>query len=319
MDRFWVGMQAVLCFVVSVLAILCTGHRSGFPAFVVLLCGLVIWLTCLWWFVARSERGDRMVWGAELNQGIAQGVVGLLVPLAVAVLAWRKPSLDGWLFSTTAAAFGATTLVVIGVALLASSMVDRFVILPRVLGLTKPDPIWRAPTTLDDRSRRRVAQGWVAHRGICELFAFTAIAVVLAIALVALINEFSDDATLPAALESLGGAGIAVYVFGISGPRHAAAIAFCLAGPVALGSWVTGVNEFGNSVEGFVLDVSVAPGVKLIDLHGDRAIVPLHLAPRLNPTTRPTVVTADWCRDRVLEHLLKLDAAERASWGGPAA
>jgi hypothetical protein len=63
----------------------------------------------------------------------------------------------------------------------------------------------------------------------------------------------------------------------------------------------------------------VAPGVKLIDLHGDRAIVPLHLAPRLNPTTRPTVVTTSWCRDRVLEHLLKLDAAERASWGGPAA
>jgi hypothetical protein len=319
MDRFWVGMQAVLCCVITIIAVLCTGHRSGFPVFVVLLVGLAIWSTCLWWFVARSEPGDRKVWHTELRQGLAQGIVGFAVPLVPAVIAWLSPSLQGWLFSTTAAAFGATTLTIMLVALLASSMLDRFVILPRVLGLTRPDPIWRPSTALDDRSRRRVAQGWVAHRGICELFVFTAMAVVLAIALVAVINDVSHDDTLPAALESLGGAGIAVYIFGISGPRHAQAIMFCLAGPVALGSWVNGVNEFGNAVEGFVVDVSVEPGVKLIDVHGDRVIVPLRLAPRLNPTGRPAIVNATWCREQVLEHLLKLDVQERAIWAGPPA
>ena len=319
MDRFWVGMQAALSALAGVLAVLCTGHQSGRPVFVVLMVGTTIWAICVWWFVARSDIGDRVVWRDELHQGLMQGIVGFGLPLIVACIAWGTPSLNGWLFSTSAAAFGATTLVIIPVALLASSMIDRFVILPRLLGLTKPDPVWR-PAALDDRSRRRIAQGWIAHRGFCELFVFTAIAVVLAVSLVAVINAFSPhDKTVPTALESLGGAGIAVYIFGISGPRHAQAITFCLSGPVVLGNWVKGRDEYGNPVEGFVLDVSVHPGVKLVNLDGERDIIPLKNAPSLNPVPRPAGADPAWCRDKVLEHLMKLDDKERRDWPGPAA
>jgi hypothetical protein len=316
MDRFWVGMQSALSALIGVLAVLCTGHKSGLPVVVVLIVGATIWAICVWWFVARSDAGDRKVWHDELRQGLAQGIVGLGVPLIVAVIAWQSPSLEGWLFSTAAAAFGATTLVIIPVALLASSMIDRFVILPRLLGLTGPDPVWR-PAAVDDRSRRRVAQGWVAHRGFCELFVFTAIAVVLAVALVAVINEVSHDETVPTALESLGGAGIAVYIFGLSGPRHAQAVTFCLSGPVVLGNWVRGRDEYGNQVEGFVLDVSVHPGVKLVSLDDERNIIPLKNAPSLNPVPRRAGADVAWCRDKVLEHLLKLNKEERTDWPGP--
>ncbi len=156
---------------------------------------------------------------------------------------------------------------------------------------------------------------WIAHRAISELFIFPAIALILAIVLVAAGNALSRDETLPTAIESLGGAGIAFAVFGFSGPRWRSSLRFVLSGPVALGSGVEGIGEYLEPVAGLVIDVSVDPGVKLITADGERTLVPLAMASTLHPVPRPRDKDDAWCRHHVLLHVLKHN--DPSAWPGP--
>jgi hypothetical protein len=275
--------------------------------------GLVISAGFATWYFARTPTGGRRVWQREAREGLIVGAVGFGVPLVAGIIAWQSEHLEGWLFSTTAAAFTAVCIAVVPIAALASSMVDRYLILPRLLGL-RGTPIWRSSTAVDEPRRRRLAQMWIVHRGISELFIFPAIALVLAVAVVAAGNAVSSDKTLPVAFESLGGASIAFAVFGFAGRRWESSLRFVLAGPIALGTWVEGVTELLDPVSGLVIDVSVDPGVKIIADNGDRVFVPLRLASRLNPVPRPDDKDDAWCRDQVLSHVLKLSAP--STWPG---
>jgi hypothetical protein len=315
MDRFWVSLQGVLVAAVCVFGVMVTGHEAGFPIAVFAAVGLAVWAGFAAWYYARTPARGRRVWRREARHGLVVGVLGFGLPLAVGIMAWRSPGMEGWIFSTTAAAFSAVCIAVIPIAALASSMVDRYLILPRLLGL-RGLPIWRASTPAEEPRRRRLAQAWITHRALSELFIFPAIALVLAVALVAAGNALSSDRTLPAAFESLGGASIAIAVFGFAAPRWKHSLRFVLSGPVALGSWVEGVTELLDPVTGMVVDVSVDPGVKIVASDGDRLFVPLALASRLNPLPRPDDRDEAWCRKQVLVHVLKL--SEPSAWVGPA-
>lgn len=313
MDRVWVPAQGVLVAAVCVIAVFATGHQAGLPMAIFAAVGLAVWAAFAGWYFIRTPAAGRSIWRREAWEGVVIAVLGFGLPLLAGVIAWKSPHLDGWFFSTGAAAFGAVSIGVIPIAALASSMVDRYLILPLVLGLRGP-AIWQSTTALDEPWRRRLAQMWITHRAISELFIFPAIALVLAVGVVAAGNALSSDKTLPAALESLGGAGIAVTVFGFAGPRWQNSLRFVLSGPVGLGTWVEGVTELLDPAVGLAIDVSVDPGVKIIARDGDRVFVPLALGPRLNPVPRPDGVDEDWCRKQVLKHVLKLSDAEAAAW-----
>jgi hypothetical protein len=305
MDRVWVVVQGILVAAISVLAVFLTGHKGGFSVALTDAVALAIVLGLAAWFAALTDAQGRKKWRRSFRQGLVVSVVGMGAPIAAGVVAWLSPHQEGWLFNSDAAAFVAVCISVVPAAALTSSMVDRFLIIPKVLGL-RGKGIWVEPDGLNDASRRRLAQMWVVHRAISELFIFPAIALVLAVVIVAAGNALSSDRTLPEAFESLGGASVAFAVFGFAGPRWTSSLRFILSGPVGLGYWVEGVGEMLETVQGLLVDVSVDPGLKIITKDKKIITVPLSLASRFSHVVpRPAQITVDWCRERVENNIFK--------------
>jgi hypothetical protein len=314
MDRFWVGMQGLLAAVIGSLAVLATGHRSGFAVLVLVGTCAIVWLLCAASFLLRSNHAARAAWRKETWNGLLSGLIGFGAPIALGVIAWRTSRLEGVISSTSAAAFTAAAIALMPAAALASSMVDRYVILPRLFGLVGGEPVWSVPKGLDEAWRRRIAQAWIAHRAICELFIFTSMALVLAIVIVAAGNALSHDKTLPTAFESLGGASVAVGVFGFARPRWAASLKFCLSGQVCLGNWVVGPDPHGHKVSGLAVDVSVDPGVKIIQANKQRTSTSLEHVDLVNALERPHAQDVAWCKRVTISHLLKVTEEHAAVW-----
>lgn len=293
-------MQSLLTLVVVSAAVAACGHGVGLPLLVLLAVGTAVWLGFALPYAVRSRGRRARNRRREDRRALAFGVLGFLVPIAGATLAWRSPAFHGLLFSSEAATFAAVTLSVIPVSIFASHMVDWYLILPFVYGLFGP-PIWEEDeTALSPKRRRRYAKLWVAHRGICEVCVFISLAVLLAIAFVAIGNAVSHDRTLPQAIESLGGAGIAFGVLTYLGPRVRNALNYALAQSAGLGTWASGIDHFGDRVQGFVVDVSIHPGVKLRQRDREWRYVPLGLAYTLQDldSGRPDPA---WCENAVRE------------------
>lgn len=292
---------ALVCGVVTLAALAC-GHESGLPLLVTVGVGGLVWIGFGLSYAVRSH-GRRRVRRREDRRALVFGLLGFGVPAAVTTAVWQAQSFDGLLFSTTAATFGAVALSVIPVAIFASHMVDSYLILPFVYGLFGP-PIWEEnDTQLSPKRRRRYAKLWIAHRGICEICVFVSLALLLSIVFVAIGNAVSHDNTLPQAVESLGGAGIAFGVLTYLGPRVRDSLTYVLAQSAGLGAWATGIDYFGERVEGFVVDVSVHPGIKLRQRNLEWRYVPLRLAFGLQELQDENGVRPDagWCENAVRE------------------
>lgn len=305
-QRVPVPTQAALLAVFVGLTALACGHDSGFALVTIVGLGAAGWaVLALQYRLRASERDEER--RRHDRRALVCGLLGFGVPLGTAIWAWQTPSFDGLLLHTSAAAFGAALVAVLFTSILTSSMIDWYLVLPFVLGLFGP-PIW----TDDERQRNRrrwYAQLWVFHRGSCELLAFTSVALLLAIGLVALGNAVSSDRTLPAAFESLGGAGIAFGVFGYLGTRLGPALDYVLSAPVGLGWWVSGMDQFGRDVSGIVVDVSVRPGLKIVGRpqgageHDHRTFIEFKYAPLVSEASRPAAADDAWCEETVRRHL----------------
>jgi hypothetical protein len=311
-QRTNVPTQAILLAVVGIAAAVICGHKAGFAITAIVCAGVMLWVGLALPYRLRV-REPRDVSRRELDRlAFRSALLGFLSVLLAGVVIWQEPRFHGLLLSSGAAAFGAALVVLIFTAILTSSMVDWYLILPWAFGLFRGcSPIWEtgdeAPD-LDKDRRRWFAQVWVFHRGICELVVFTSIALLLAIGLVALGNALSSDKTLPTAFESLGGAGVAVGIFGYLGPRLRYGMNFMLAGPLGLGAWVESTDVVERHFAGFVIDVSIHPGVKLVNESGDRFFIPLgitHNVSEVNPL--PAGITTAW-RKEMIEHHLGRDA-----------
>jgi hypothetical protein len=318
-ERVFIPIQGLATAVIAIGGVLACGHPAGLPCVVVLLVGMFVWLGFASAYYLRAS-GSWRDWRGGDGRALVNFALGFLPALAVAAGASARADFDGLLFESAAATFGCVVLVLIPVAILVSSSVDWYLILPLALGAFGL-AAWESE--FDERHQRRLAQYWIAHRGICELFVFSSIALVLAVGLVAIGNAVSDDNTLPEAIESLGGAGIAFGVLGYAGPRWKASMDFVLSGPIGVGMWVEGTDEVGQSVTGLVADISVAPGVKVISYDpgesmgagGDdwqRSFVALAAAKRLGPASRPTDIEPEWVKRMMLLHLGK-DAEHKES------
>ncbi len=305
-QRVPVPTQAALLAVFASLGALACGHDCGFALAVIVGLGAAGWLAlALQYRLRAAPRDDDR--RSHDRRALGCALLGFGIPLGAAIWAWQTPSFDGLLLHTGAAAFGAALVAVLFTAILTSSMIDWYLMLPFVLGLFGP-PSWTDDES-EVRRRRWYAQVWVFHRGGCELLAFTSVALLLAIGLVALGNAVSSDRTLPAAFESLGGAGIAFGLLHYLSSRIRDALEFMQSATVGLGMWVRTTDRFGRDVSGIVVDVSVHPGLKVVGPPVDeaepyhRTFVALRDTPRVSEGRRPDGIDDDWCGNTVRRHL----------------
>jgi hypothetical protein len=315
-----VPTQAFLLAIFASAAAVACGHRCGLPNTVVL--GLAL-LLCGGFGIAYRLRRHRDADRSALDRRAAwSAAAGIGLPLTVSVILWRSPGFDGLLLHSDAAAFAAVLVTTGFAAMPVSSMIDWFYVLPKALGLIGV-PIWVDDAAGDTRGalgkdrRRRIAQVWVFHRGLCELIVLVSLALFLAIILVAVGNAFTDDKTLPAAIESLGGAGVAFAAVQYLTPRLEGALNFVLAAPVGLGMWVEGRDARGDAVRGLVVDVSIAPGIKVIDHEDERQrFIPLKEAPHVSPLPMPPEADDTW-RQQTVHTFLAHDPRTAKEDGGP--
>ena len=154
-------------------------------------------------------------------------------------------------------------------AILLSSAVDWYVVLAFRDGV-EGVPACRLEEVGLAR-RRRYTKVWVAHRLACE----AAIAVALVLAAVGISRNYSANLEeIGQAVGFLGGVGIVVALLArrwiLGGLR------FCLRQGPALANWVSGRDGNGTNRRGFVRDVSLDNGVKLVaSPDGDERFIPL--------------------------------------------
>jgi hypothetical protein len=289
-----VPMQALSTPLIVLAVVAACGERAALGLLVVAGVGAIVWLACAAQYAIRrsAAAGDH----DGDARALATGLVGLLVPVAGMAAIWQTSSFTGLLFSSEAAAFGGVALAVIPVAILTSSMMDHYVILPFCYGQFGP-PIWSMGTEPSEDRRRRYAKVWVAHRTICEICCYVALAILLAIIFVAAGNVVSHERVLAVALESLGGSGVAFTVLAYLGPRVRDGWNYMLAESAGLGTWADGIDNRGEQVEGLVVDVSIHPGVKLRTEKDQWTFVPL-APPRLHEiqSRRPAKCDEAWAR-----------------------
>jgi hypothetical protein len=304
--KFFVPMQSLLVLAAVIAVSLACGQHAAAGMLITVGIGTLVWVALAVPYAVRvhgrrdSERRD------EDRRAFVAGVVGLLVPAGIGAALLVSPGSNGLLFSSTAATFTGVALVVIPVAALASSMVDRYLILPYCYGAFG-DPVWNVPPRDEEAQkaaftpRRRYAKLWVAHRVVCEVLCYFSLALIISVLFVAVGNAVSHERTLPIAIESLGGAGIAFTVIAYLRPRAGAGWDYVMAESAGLGTWARGVDELGDKVDGLVVDVSLYPGIKLRTTNLEWRYIPLALAKHLHEfeSARPAECNAEWCQRAV--------------------
>lgn len=204
---------------------------------------------------------------------------------SIATVASRE-DYDGFTTSPSVAVAGVVLFAMASTILLASAL-DFFVVVPELTGRSGGLPIWASdPLAQNHHRRQSLTQIWLVGRSIAHVVALIG-AATLAGLLVAWVSSLPNDEHLQTVVATLGGAAIALVLFRQPFARLAGALRFALTAPVAIGSWVEGVDETGRRVEGMVIDVSIAPGIKLVDTTGKRTFVPLDSALTLHEAPRP--------------------------------
>jgi hypothetical protein len=239
MDETSVAWQAFAVPVAVLIVGLLCGHRIGLPLMIATGFCALIWVALATVHAIRT-RGKPGRQRNERTWAFAMGAIGLLLPTALAAALFSAKHFHGLVFDSEASIFAGIAFVVIWLAILVSSMFDRYVILPFCYGQLGP-PIWSAGPEPTGRRRRRFAQVWVGHRVVCEVCAYTALAMLLAIAVVALGSTVSHEHILAVALESLGGTGVAIAILAYAGPRARDGWSYMSASYAGLGSWACGI------------------------------------------------------------------------------
>jgi hypothetical protein len=228
--------------------------------------GAVIWLFFGVQYLFRKERPS----DARRRKDRAMRecfLAGILLPAAAAwacvagadsALPYDRP-IDG-----TTAVVIACCLAVIPLSVIVSSAVDWYLIRPFREGVYGA-PVCQHVDT--ERAREAYASYWVLHRGICEFVVYSAIAGIIAFG-TATVAVSSRDPRVLAALNIIG-VGAIVWPGTKLLWLLRYALAFVMKPRPGLGDWVTGRNCDRETIEGFLVDLSIAPGVQLIERPAD--------------------------------------------------
>ena len=252
--------------VVTAIGVGLLGPGAALAAGIEVSVGAAIWL----WFFARYEwlRSRSPLERTSERAGkdrvmVIAALLGLVIP---ATLAYAAAADGGLTPLEPALRHGLAVLTMlcaltIPLAMLVSSAVDWYLIRPfreGVYDLPACQPEKQASAEAMDYARY-----WIAHRMVCEFFVYLAIAGLIALA-ATVAGEETHSETGTNVLNLLGIAGILAWSLAELG-KLKAALDFVRYPTCSLASWVRGRNAAGADIEGFVLDVSVKPGVQLID------------------------------------------------------
>jgi hypothetical protein len=296
--------QVVIALLIDVLVVALCGDRLGVPGVAVFGATAVIWFllggiyqlrraTSHFKPSARRVREDRMM--------LVLGILGVGLPLASCVALLAGVPFDGFVFSSQASTVAGTLVVTTACAVLISSAADWYLITPFQRGVLNPE-ICRAHNDLTEPSRRRYAKWWIAHRGACELIAYTSFSLFMAIVFTAVTELVDDDAVLKISVGSFIGAGTAFALQGYLGPRVRSGWEYLNFQSAGLGEWAAGIDKNRQPVEGLVVDVSLKPGVQMRESPASPAVfVPLASAAEVQACWNPTPRCARQCEGWILD------------------
>lgn len=261
-----VQLQAIATLLVSATALVLLGHRAAIALAPALTLGGAIWL----WFAARY-RQQRKHWPYRRSASRAGSdgvmvqclVTGLLIPAGLtwgAVVLGESAELFDPPVGDGLAVILALSAVLVPLSMLVSSSVDWYLIRPFREGVYS-EPVCRSEVAESPDSVNYLKY-WVMHRLVCEFMVW--IAITFAIAFVTAIVEGSTDSDVGGTtLNLIGLLGILGWTSRELGKLRPA-VDFVRYPSVGLGQEVTGRNMDGDAISGFVLDVSLEPGVQLI-------------------------------------------------------
>jgi hypothetical protein len=303
--RPYVQIQAFLTLVAVALVVVLLGRPAALAAAVFVSIGLAVWLFFFVRYLVLVKRAgdprskyrrsrDRAMFGCL--------IVGLIGP---ATLAWLEFVVFGYdpigrPLQNGEAVVAALGFLAIPLGILVSSSVDWYLIRPFREGVYN-EPVCQPEIHKEGRGMD-YARYWVMHRMVSEFIVYAGVVVLVGL-------FFAVGSTLihseegRGALGFIGGLGIAVWsISELSGLR--AALAFVRYPHCELGTWVAGRTTDCIDISGFVLDVSVSPGVQLIseprghpapDIADKHSSVPLRQAHNIERINCPLVPCSEKC------------------------
>lgn len=303
--RPYVQIQAFFATAATVVLLGVLAESAALPAAIFLTLGLCIWLyfmgryRWLLWTVGDRRSSDRH--GKDRVMAACL-VSGLVVPTA---LAWTEFALsDVDLFAPPLQGGAATVLTIsilaIPLGIFVSSAVDWYLIRPFREGVHN-EPVCRSEVHRNGRAMD-YARYWIMHRMVSEFVVYVGIVILVGLGF-AVIAQAVQSEQGKGAVSFIGGLGIAVWALSeLSGLR--AALNFVRYPHCELGSWAEGRTENCADIAGFVLDVSIKPGVQLIesprgyparDIADKRHSVPLRQAYAIKTVDPPRPICSERC------------------------
>lgn len=304
--RPYVEIQAFMS-LLAVAVVILLGPAAGLTAAVFLTVGVAVWAYYLVRYRtlllrrAVERSGDRRSKDRIMFRCF---LVGLVLPAAFAWVDFVTIRLDpfGGPLHPGEAAIASIGVLAISLGILVSSSVDWYLIRPFREGVFN-QPTCR-PEIHDNGRGLDYARYWVLHRMVSEFIVFAGV-VVLAGLFFAVVSTRVDSEEGKSAAGFISAVGIGAWsLTEISKLRAALRFVRFPFPACELGSWVSGRTASCVDVTGFVLDVSVSPGVQLIpeprghpatDIADEKSSVPLRQVPQIEPAEAPYRLCAERC------------------------
>jgi len=300
--RPYVQIQAAAVLVASVIALAVLGKEVTLAVAIALMVATVIWGyfgARYYWLLSKSgltrsgHRGER--------DAVMLGclVIGLIVPSG---LAWCGVGVGDLELFNAPLKGGEAILITLSVLMIplsifVSSSVDWYLIRPFREGV-HGEPACQA-TAQESGQTMDYARYWVLHRMVSEFLAYAGIVGVIALS-ATVAGQATHSETGKNVFNLIGLLGVLGWSLAELG-KLKAALDFVRYPTCGLASWVRGRSEEGEELSGFVLDVSVNPGVQLIgeprgylapDISDPDSSIPLKHRRTIKPITPAVEVCA---------------------------
>lgn len=262
----YVQLQAAGTLIVAAACLSLLGYGTALSVAITLSIGCAVWVYFALLYASRRRRSE--LERSEDRAGKDRAMigcffVGLVLP---ATLAWCDVGLGGADLVDPPLHGGEAVLssmcaLLIPLSMLVSSSVDWFLIRPFREGVHEL-PACQGEVQASGRAMD-YARYWILHRMVAELFVYAAIVGLIAL-IVTIVGQNTDSETGKNVFNLIGLVGIVGWSLTELG-KLKAALEFVRYPTCSLASWATGRTKAGEEVSGFVLDVSIDPGIQLID------------------------------------------------------
>lgn len=262
----YVRLQSVAVLLVSLICLGLFGREAALTLGTTLSVGIAVWAYFRLLYGIRLRKSDRK---RSADRAVKDRVmldcllVGLLLPCGVA---WVAFAVDGLNvidppLSGGEAVFTSLCVSLIPLSMLVSSSVDWYLIRPFREGVHGPPACH--PEVQQTTGPMDYARYWIMHRMVAEFLVYSSIVGLIALT-ATIVGERTDSETGKNVFNLIGLIGIVSWSVSELG-KLKAALEFVRYPTCGLAEWVTGRNGDGQDIAGFALDVSIDPGVQLIE------------------------------------------------------